>query len=1285
MKELGQTHENDSSLQPLHFLLGSYRFQSAARTVQVYIAAYHNSNVFSATRQVEVNVQPVNDAPVVTGTTESVTYVQRGAPVSFASTVALTDDDHKTLSSVTIQIANGFPGDTLSTSLATTPGIKATYTPDTSTLVLSGSVTVAAYQVAVRSLKFYTTAQLPYTQPRYVSIAADDGTESSSPSPLTIISICATKGFYANAARARVQACAQGSYQTQTCATECTSCAVGTFGKALANALAPGTSAAAHCETCTQGTYQNQVGQTTCTDCAAGRFGSISNSVSGSSHCQPCSIGTAQSATGTTSCTGCTTGEFSNSEAQISCTPFSCCGAGTYKFGESAESDGICAVCAQGTFKTTTGSCLSACSACGTGKYGSASTPGSLSSHCVNCAVGRFQGLTGQNNGADGLSNGCAACASGTYTSSTGHSVCTACEDGRYQTSTGQSACDKCAKGTYGDTNVAAQSSASYCVSCSSGRFNEADGKHGASHCAPCNAGKHADPRFPTSDARHCADCEVGRYESTVALTAQCKTCANGQFQTGTGAVECTGCTVGACESSADYVAINCESSADRICLPRPTINGVSGSVLYIENAAAVALTTVPAIAFHADARESVHSVVVALAQGATSNDKLSFDAQGSPFFATVTEGDHRLVLTVSSAATRADFESALTGVKFHTTGQMMSQTSNRNVGVEISAATTQSNNGNVVFGAVSTMSVTVQPVNDQPIVTPTSTAGKYTQNGAPLAFASLVTVADVDHTHLQRATIKIESPQDGDKLVCSPTTGSISSSSDVTASAEVVLSGTATIAQYEAALRTCTFEHASNGAALSTASREISVFVFDGLARSTSVPVIQVPICAAIGYYSGSSSTAVACPAGTFTTDACNTQCTPCGSGTFGSSHNTCQVCATGQFQPEQGKTSCHGCAAGSFGSTADQTSAAHCETCAFGRFQSQQGQSSCNDCAPGKFTDAGTGVISCSNCAAGRYQTAHGRSVCQNCAVGRFNADEGASTNANVACTQCEAGTYQDATGAAECKGWTCCEEGRFIANADHTSPGSCQACGSGTYRVGKTCYDQQCLSWGSMCAAGFERVGADTTRTASCTECAAGSYRAASAGHELCTKCAAGTANASPRGTSASACQACVTGQYSANEGQAACESCGADKYGDPTVSRASAAHCKSCPALSPWSMCSKSCEGGTRTRWRAASSAPGAGVCPQDQTEACNTQECPSKHHCVYLKCRYKKNADGHYAIQVYHHRKDAPSVHQCKLYEGVDGSAPKCQCFCWYHDQSPALLATHAPTNAPTMS
>ena len=113
---------------------------------------------------------------------------------------------------------------------------------------------------------------------------------------------------------------------------------------------------------------------------------------------------------------------------------------------------------------------------------------------------------------------------------------------------------------------------------------------------------------------------------------------------------------------------------------------------------------------------------------------------------------------------------------------------------------------------------------------------------------------------------------------------------------------------------------------------------------------------------------------------------------------------------------------------------------------------------------------------------------------------------------------------------------------------------------------------------------------------------------------------------------------------------------------------------------WGTCSKSCEGGTRTRSRTISSTgpAAAAQCSTTQTGDCNLQACPHRVHCKHLKCRFKKvpNTADDYAVQVYHHHKDAPAVHHCKLYTQADGST-ECHCHCW--ETTPTMLSETVPS------
>ena len=64
-------------------------------------------------------------------------------------------------------------------------------------------------------------------------------------------------------------------------------------------------------------------------------------------------------------------------------------------------------------------------------------------------------------------------------------------------------------------------------------------------------------------------------------------------------------------------------------------------------------------------------------------------------------------------------------------------------------------------------------------------------------------------------------------------------------------------------------------------------------------------------------------------------------------------------------------------------------------------------------------------------------------------------------------------------------------------------------------------------------------------------------------------------------------------------------------------------------------------------------------PFEQTETCSEiKQCPQAKLCVALKCRADSNGN----IQVFHHNKEPDGIHECKMYENVDGSRT-CMCTC----------------------
>jgi len=108
-----------------------------------------------------------------------------------------------------------------------------------------------------------------------------------------------------------------------------------------------------------------------------------------------------------------------------------------------------------------------------------------------------------------------------------------------------------------------------------------------------------------------------------------------------------------------------------------------------------------------------------------------------------------------------------------------------------------------------------------------------YTENGAAVVIDSTVTVSDVDNGNLTGATVSISANQTTGDILGFTNQGTISGSYNSTTGV-LTLTGTATVAQYQTALRSVTFRSTSDNPTVNGASRTISWTVTDGALTST-------------------------------------------------------------------------------------------------------------------------------------------------------------------------------------------------------------------------------------------------------------------------------------------------------------------------------------------------------------------------------------------------------------------------------------------------------------------
>lgn len=143
----------------------------------------------------------------------------------------------------------------------------------------------------------------------------------------------------------------------------------------------------------------------------------------------------------------------------------------------------------------------------------------------------------------------------------------------------------------------------------------------------------------------------------------------------------------------------------------------------------------------------------------------------------------------------------------------------------------TDLNGGTSAFSSTTAIAVVeVTPVNDAPVATLPTTASGFTENGTPDALFSTLTLNDIDNAQLSGATVTIASPVAGDVLNFTTQNGI----SGTYSAGVLTLSGSASVADYQAALRSVTFSNPSE--TLTNGSRTISLSVNDGQLNSTAV-----------------------------------------------------------------------------------------------------------------------------------------------------------------------------------------------------------------------------------------------------------------------------------------------------------------------------------------------------------------------------------------------------------------------------------------------------------------
>ncbi|MCV7372433.1 hypothetical protein H5P33_06875 [Mycolicibacterium arabiense] len=189
-------------------------------------------------------------------------------------------------------------------------------------------------------------------------------------------------------------------------------------------------------------------------------------------------------------------------------------------------------------------------------------------------------------------------------------------------------------------------------------------------------------------------------------------------------------------------------------------------------------------------------------------------------------------VLTLSGTASIAEYQAALRSVTFSSTAT---------VGVKPVTIVLTADGATSAPGLVTVTVATLPTSTNLPSVIATTPVKLYTSGGAPVVLDANVTIVDVDSTTASGATVTIGGYTNGADTLAYNGLGPISGAFDA-ATGILTLSGTASIAEYQAALRSVTFASTA-GVGVKAVTIELTADGVESAPGLVTVTVATLPV----------------------------------------------------------------------------------------------------------------------------------------------------------------------------------------------------------------------------------------------------------------------------------------------------------------------------------------------------------------------------------------------------------------------------------------------------------
>ncbi|HEX8084277.1 MAG TPA: tandem-95 repeat protein [Solirubrobacteraceae bacterium] len=247
-----------------------------------------------------------------------------------------------------------------------------------------------------------------------------------------------------------------------------------------------------------------------------------------------------------------------------------------------------------------------------------------------------------------------------------------------------------------------------------------------------------------------------------------------------------------------------------------PTVTTSAGSLTYDEGDGPVAVDS-GLSASDPDSANLAGATVQITGNHVQAEDELAFTDTAS---ITGSYNDSTGMLTLSGSDTLANYQAALRSVTYENSSDNPS-TSTRTVSFQVDDGSASSNLSNVATRDISGFA----PTNDAPVVTTSAGATSFTEGGSAVVVDGALTVTDVDDTSLESGQVRIsQNFQSGDSLNFVDQNG-ISGTYN-TGTGVLTLTGTASVSDYQTALRSITFDHAGDNP---SSGKQVEFTVNDG------------------------------------------------------------------------------------------------------------------------------------------------------------------------------------------------------------------------------------------------------------------------------------------------------------------------------------------------------------------------------------------------------------------------------------------------------------------------